>query len=105
MSDNLEALAAEYAMHQAAAAPHLERMEALKEQFRDLVGHKTGDHPAGNLTVNIQSNNRMDSDKFMADYPPSKFPGLYKQAPDMDAIPATVKRAYYKPGKAKVTVK
>jgi hypothetical protein len=102
--ETLADLAAEYARHAAAVKPHLEAMEELKEQFRAMLPG-TGDHIAGNLIVNVQANNRMDQDKFRADYPPDKFPGLYKQAPDMDAIPATVKRSYYKPGKPKVTVK
>jgi hypothetical protein len=103
--NRLEYLAAQIVTHQAAAAPHLEAIEALKEAIRAEVGHTPGDHEAGNLKVNIQANNRLNPDKFREAYPPDKFPALYKQVPNTDALPPEVKRSFYTSGKAKVSVK
>lgn len=98
-------LAAEYARHAAAAAPHLEAMERIKDNLRRLYGDHYGAHPAGNLMVKIGRNSQLDATKFQRTYPVEQFPHYYKPAIDRDAIPKNVIAGFMKPGKPKVEIK
>lgn len=98
-------LASEIAFHTAHIKPHADAIDELKEEIRARYGHKPDTYPAGNLSIQVQPNNQLDTKKFMEAYPPDAFPSLYKQVPNSDAIAPNLKAQFYKPAKPKVVIK
>jgi hypothetical protein len=96
-------LVAEYARHQAAAQPHLEAMDRIKERLRELYDY--GSHQAGNLTVQIARGASFDASAFTRQYPPELNPTFYKAVPDSKAIPENLREHFMKQGTARVTIK
>lgn len=97
------ALVADYVRHQAAAQPHLEAMDRIKERLRELYDY--GSHQAGNLTLRVDRTATFDGAAFTRTYPPELNPTFYKAVPDKDAIPENVRRQFMPNGKPKVTIK
>lgn len=104
----LEALAREYADLTARREPLENRMQEIRAEFRALLDYGSSRH-AG-LTVSVQHNpGRFDAKSFAASYPKEKFPHLYRDEPDKDAIkewlpPLVVKSFTLPEGQPKVVI-
>ena len=101
------ALAAELATIQDRQKQLAERESAIKDVLRSLG---EGKHIAGNLSVVVSPNRRVDADKVKAAFPIVEFPHFYIQAPKLDTIKASIAPLMYENlmspvGKAKVMVK
>lgn len=108
MSDpNIVEMAAELADLQDKRKRLEEREDEIKEKLR---GYGEGRHQAGNLTVEIQPNKRLDPDQVRKLYPPEQNPTLYEYAPKAGRVreivaPATYKAMMVEVGEAKVILR
>lgn len=104
----LDELAKEWSFLQDQRQPIDDRMEQIKNEYRQLLATGTTVKAAGR-TISIQRNPTFDPAAFRAAYPVLKYPHLYTSVPDSGAIkenlsPATV-RTFQKEGTPKVVIR
>ncbi len=103
----LEELAKEWVFLDEQREPINARMEAIKTEYRRLLG--IGSVKAAGHTITVSPNRTFDPEAFRAAYPVMKFPHLYTSVPDTGAIrenvPPAVLRTFQKEGTPRVTIK
>ena len=88
----------------------LEQLEQEKQLIDDRLRELgQGTHDAGDWSVSVRVNRRLDPKAFEEAYPVVSFPQLYRPAPNLDAIKENVAPAqldkFYRDGKPSVVVR
>lgn len=89
---DVAALAAELAQVQENKKAWEDREKQLKAALRALG---VGKHPAGNLSVSVSPNRRLDEDRVRASYPPEQWPGFYVQKVATTVVRDSIPPAVY----------
>lgn len=102
----LRALAQEYVEINEAIEKLTERKALIAEEFRTL---SLGNHDAGDWTVQVQPNRRLNAERFERDFPVAQYPHLWRPTIDLAAVKENVASvqldAYYDEGTPRVLVK
>ena len=85
LGEQLAPLAARLAQLQEAADLLAQQIDDVKAQIRDTVPGPDN-YAAGPLTVQVQTNGRLDTKAIAAKYPPTQHPELYSQTVDVRRV-------------------
>lgn len=106
--DKLKELAEQITYHQEQKALHEARIAELTAEVRNTLKTPVRGIKAGSVMIDWAPPKRVfDAPRFISMYPPDTNPTLYKQVPNSDMIPKSLKDQFmvYGKGEGTVTIK